>query len=116
MAGRTRPSETRTVTRSARSYVRVDTRPVVALYRESDGRWFPLRWNGRDYLTIGSDIGASIRLADRTVSEVHCKLEKRGDDVIVREVLRSALDGEHRPKNGTWINNIELYSEAVLRH
>ncbi|WP_428266131.1 FHA domain-containing protein [Haliangium sp.] len=116
MAGRKKPKEKRTLTASTRSYLRGDPRPVVALYRVRDGRWFPLDWDPTNTLTLGSDIAASLQVMDPTVSGAHCILEREGEAVVLHEVVLQTPNGEKRPRNGTWVNGGRLRGDWVLQH
>lgn len=69
----------------------------------------PLHGDGQglsvgEFFTVGSTDQNSLRLEDPQVDERHCRIEKRNQDYVVRDL---------RSHNGTWVN-ASLVSEKTL--
>ena len=114
MGRRTKPRGERTWSVSTRSHLPQTSVPVVALYDLRYSHWYPIEWADREYLTIGSDIAATIRVPDPTVSALHCVLTRSEQWVFLRESAVNAAGAEIRPRHGTFVNGVRLRGECVL--
>lgn len=59
-----------------------------------------------DFLSIGRDISNSIPLNDTFTSSRHCRIEKKGNQFIVKDL---------RSRNGTYVNGTQVL-EANIKH